>query len=155
MRDFDVEVVAAHEDAEQREINLVAQRHGHPVAGDVHARSVERRRAAVFVESARRGDEQEALRLDRELLTDMERVLGADHPDTFRTRNNIATATESVGDLREALRLYRELLPDRVEVLGAGSPQHAHDAHGNRALRREVRRRTRNASAVSRAVARL
>ena len=33
---------------------------------------------------------REALRLFRELLPDMERVLGRDHPDTLTTRNNIA-----------------------------------------------------------------
>ena len=36
------------------------------------------------------GDAREALRLFAELLPDQERVLGRDHPDTLRTRDNIA-----------------------------------------------------------------
>jgi hypothetical protein len=32
----------------------------------------------------------EALRLFRELLPDQERMLGLNHPDTLRTRGNIA-----------------------------------------------------------------
>jgi hypothetical protein len=35
------------------------------------------------------GDAAGALRLFRELLLDLERVLGPDHPDTLTTRNNI------------------------------------------------------------------
>jgi hypothetical protein len=49
--------------------------------------------------------------------------LGADHPDTLRTRNNIAFWTGRCGDAREALRLFSELLPDRERVLGADHPE--------------------------------
>ena len=68
------------------------------------------------------GDAREALRLSRALLPDQERVLGRDHPDTLRTRNNIAGWTGAVGDAREALRLFAELLPDRERVLGRDHP---------------------------------
>ena len=54
-----------------------------------------------------------ALRLFRELLPDLERVLGPDHPDTLTTRGNIARWTGECGDAAGALRLFRELLPDR------------------------------------------
>ena len=36
------------------------------------------------------GDAREALQLFTELLPDQQRVLGRDHPDTLRTRSNIA-----------------------------------------------------------------
>ena len=49
-------------------------------------------------------------------------MLGRDHPDTLRTRNNIADWTGRVGDAREALRLFTELLPDRERVLGRDHP---------------------------------
>jgi hypothetical protein len=68
------------------------------------------------------GDAREALRLLSELLPDRERVLGADHPDTLRTRNNIAGWYGDCGDAREALRLFSELLPDQERVLGADHP---------------------------------
>ena len=42
-----------------------------------------------------------ALRLFQELLPDQERVLGADHPDTLTTRNNIAAWTGESGEARE------------------------------------------------------
>jgi hypothetical protein len=38
------------------------------------------------------------------LLPDQTRVLGADHPHTLTTRNNIAAGTGQCGDAREALR---------------------------------------------------
>ena len=43
------------------------------------------------------GHPAEALRLFRELLPDLERVLGPDHPDTLTTRNNIANWTGECG----------------------------------------------------------
>ena len=61
------------------------------------------------------------MRLFTELLPDMERVLGRDHPDTLTTRNNIAFWTGG-GGRREALRLFTELLPDRERVLGRDHP---------------------------------
>ena len=51
---------------------------------------------------ARRATARGALRLFAELLPDQERVLGRDHPDTLRTRNNIATWTGRAGDGRGA-----------------------------------------------------
>jgi tetratricopeptide (TPR) repeat protein len=66
-----------------------------------------------------RGHYRETLRLYRELLPDQTRVLGADHPDTLITHNNIAAWTGETGEAHEALRLFRELLPNQTRVLGA------------------------------------
>jgi hypothetical protein len=63
------------------------------------------------------------LRLFEALLPDQGRVLGADHPDTLRTRNNIAGWTGQCGEAREALRLFEALLPDQERVLGADHPE--------------------------------
>jgi hypothetical protein len=52
----------------------------------------------------------------------VESRLGADHPNTLRTRNNIAYWTGHCGDAREALRLFEALLPDHTRVLGADHP---------------------------------
>ena len=49
----------------------------------------------------------------------VDETLGRDHPDTLRTRSNIAAWTGEAGDSREALRLFQELFPDRERVLGS------------------------------------
>ena len=48
-------------------------------------------------------------------LTDRERVLGPDHPDTLTTRNNLAGAYRAVGHLAEAITLYEDILPTANE----------------------------------------
>ncbi len=56
-------------------------------------------------------------------LADCVRVLGADHPQTLRSRNNLATAYQAAGDLGRAIPLYEQALTDSVRVLGADHPQ--------------------------------
>jgi hypothetical protein len=51
------------------------------------------------------------------------RVLGADHPDTLGSRNNLAYAYQAAGDLGRAIPLYEQTLADSVRVLGADHPQ--------------------------------
>ena len=68
------------------------------------------------------GESDDALNLAQAVLPDQVRVLGADHPDTLVTRNNIASGTGRVGDSRAALELFEGLLPDHVRVLGADHP---------------------------------
>ena len=51
------------------------------------------------------------------------RIQGDDHPDTLRTRGNIANWTGHSGDAAGALRPVQELLPDQVRVLGPDHPQ--------------------------------
>ena len=50
------------------------------------------------------------------------RVLGADHPDTLTSRNNLATAYEAAGGLGRAIPLYEQTLADSERVLGADHP---------------------------------
>ena len=55
-------------------------------------------------------------------LADMERVLGADHPDTLATRNNLAAAYRAAGRTAEAIPLHERTLADRERVLGPDHP---------------------------------
>jgi len=65
----------------------------------------------------------QAIPLYQRTLADAERVLGADHPDTLTSRNNLAGAYESAGRLDQAIPLYERTLADRERVLGADHPQ--------------------------------
>ena len=58
----------------------------------------------------------------RELLPLREKVLGGEHPDTLRTRNNLALAINAQGRSAEAETMWRELLPLREKVLGGEHP---------------------------------
>jgi tetratricopeptide (TPR) repeat protein len=51
------------------------------------------------------------------------RIQGPNHPQTLRTRNNIANWTGQCGNTAQALRLFTGLLPDVSRVLG---PDHPH-----------------------------
>ena len=55
-------------------------------------------------------------------LTDYERVLGADHPSTLTSSNNLAHAYQDAGRLEEAIPLHQRTLTDRERVLGADHP---------------------------------
>ncbi len=63
-----------------------------------------------------------AIDIGLKTLTDCERVLGPDHPDTLTSRNNLAYAYESAGDLGRAIPLYEQTLADRERVLGPDHP---------------------------------
>jgi tetratricopeptide (TPR) repeat protein len=53
---------------------------------------------------------------------DCERALGADHPDTLTSRNDLAEACRLAGQLQQAIALFERTLADRVRVLGADHP---------------------------------
>ncbi|MFD6504349.1 tetratricopeptide repeat protein, partial [Streptomyces goshikiensis] len=57
-----------------------------------------------------------------ELLTDHQRVLGNNHPDTLNSRGNLATWRGKAGDPAGAAQAFTELLTDAVRVLGAEHP---------------------------------
>ena len=65
----------------------------------------------------------EALRLFREVLPDLERVLGFRHPNTLKTRGNVAGLTFQCGNPPEALRLFQALLADQEKILGLDHPE--------------------------------
>ena len=69
------------------------------------------------------GEIVEAARIHRETLEVQRRVLGAEHPDTLTSANNLAIVLEEQGELVEAARINRETLEVRRRVLGAEHPQ--------------------------------
>ncbi|MDI3101845.1 tetratricopeptide repeat protein [Streptomyces sp. AN-3] len=63
-----------------------------------------------------------ALQAHQRALTAYERLLGADHPSTLASRNNLAAAYDSAGDLGQAIPLYEQNLTDAERVLHSGHP---------------------------------
>ncbi|WP_327144332.1 tetratricopeptide repeat protein [Nocardia sp. NBC_01327] len=68
-----------------------------------------------LVESA---DITRSLSVGRGALTDFERILGPDHPDTLSSRNNLAFAYRWAGRLEEAITLFEATHVDRERLLG-------------------------------------
>ncbi|NEC49805.1 tetratricopeptide repeat protein, partial [Actinospica acidiphila] len=62
------------------------------------------------------------LDLRERVLADRERVLGADHPDTLRTRMDLAASYRGAGRMQEAVDLCEQVLADYERVLGTDHP---------------------------------
>jgi hypothetical protein len=76
-----------------------------------------------------------------EVLTDSTRILGADHPDTLTSRNNLASTYRSAGRLNKAIPLYEATLTDSTRALGDDHPiTKTARANLNKARRRHRRR---------------
>ena len=58
----------------------------------------------------------------QESLEARERTLGAEHPDTLGSVNNLAECLEAMGQLKDAEALYRRALEARERTLGAEHP---------------------------------
>jgi tetratricopeptide (TPR) repeat protein len=70
------------------------------------------------------GDSAEQVIVAGELLVaDSVRVLGADHPDTLQSRNNLGEAYRVAGRAAEAIPLHQQNLAVRERVLGADDPE--------------------------------
>ena len=69
------------------------------------------------------GESDDALNLAQAVLPDQVRVLGADHPDTLVTRNNIASGTGRVGDSRAALELFEGHMNKQVKGKSEDQPE--------------------------------
>jgi hypothetical protein len=63
-----------------------------------------------------------AVAVGQTLIADSQRVLGADHPETLASRNDLACAYESAGQLDRAVPLFEVTLADRVRVLPLDHP---------------------------------
>ncbi|WP_189428446.1 tetratricopeptide repeat protein, partial [Streptomyces thermoviolaceus] len=68
------------------------------------------------------GRHQEAADLHQRNLTDYERILGPDHPDTLTSRHNLAIALYAMGRHQEAADLHQRNLTDRERILGPDHP---------------------------------
>jgi hypothetical protein len=56
-------------------------------------------------------------------LTDSERVLGADHPSTLTSRNNLADVYQKSGRISDAIALLERTLIDSERNAGRGHVQ--------------------------------
>ncbi|MEU7889852.1 tetratricopeptide repeat protein, partial [Microbispora bryophytorum] len=74
------------------------------------------------------GDLTRAIALLEQTLTDSQRVLGPDHPDTLTSRNNLAGAYQAVGDLTRAIALLEQTLTDSERMLGPDHPDNPYRA---------------------------
>jgi hypothetical protein len=103
---------------------------------DLTRRQLEARSWAVRQLTAA-ADLARAIELGAHTLTDRERVLGPDHPDTLTSRANLSYAYQWAG-LTEAIPLLEQTLADFARVLGPDHPGHPHFA-GQPRLRLPVR----------------
>ena len=69
------------------------------------------------------GDFGGAIEILKDAAEESGRLLGADHPDTLSSRNNLAGAYYAAGRLNDAIPLFEETLTTREELLG---PNHPH-----------------------------
>ncbi len=60
--------------------------------------------------------------LHEQVLADLERELGPEHPDTLAARNNLALAYQAAGRTGEAIALHEQALAERERVLGRDHP---------------------------------
>ena len=68
------------------------------------------------------GQLDQALDKTRHALSDRERVLGSNHPDTLTTRRELARQLQNLGRHDEAGTLYRQTLDGRRSLLGEDHP---------------------------------
>ena len=77
------------------------------------------------------GRTAEALTLHERTLADRERLLGADHPSTLTSRNNLAMAYRAAGRTAEAVPLLERTLADCERLAGGRPPEHESRARQN------------------------
>ena len=79
------------------------------------------------------GDFGGAIEILEDAAEESGRLLGADHPDTLRSRNNLALTYQAAGRLNEAIPLLEKTLTDRERLLGPNHP-HTLTSRNNLAL---------------------
>jgi tetratricopeptide (TPR) repeat protein/transcriptional regulator with XRE-family HTH domain len=67
---------------------------------------------------AGQGDNVRAINYLKRCLTFTQRLHGSDHPETLRSKNNLAYIYQNAGQLKWAIPLLEETLADRERVLG-------------------------------------
>jgi tetratricopeptide (TPR) repeat protein len=71
----------------------------------------------------------QAIVIAERLVTDQERVWGADHPDTLSSRGNLASAYYAAGRTDEAITLHEQNLADRERLQGPNHPNTLNSRH--------------------------
>ena len=64
----------------------------------------------------------QAIAVGESLTTDLERLLGPDHPDTLNAQNSLAAVYQSAGKAAEAIPLLERTLVTRQRILGPDHP---------------------------------
>jgi tetratricopeptide (TPR) repeat protein len=93
-----------------------------PGAGGQVAKMSARRTSKDTATPRAAGKAAKLIRSRERALAKYERALGLDHPDTLKSRNNVATAYEMAGLATEAIRPHQRVLADFTCVLGADDP---------------------------------
>ena len=89
---------------------------------DLVASVIRLRGVAVWFLNELGDSSAQSILIGEPLLDDMERVLGADHPDTLIMRNNLVNAYQDAGRTSEAIALHEQNLVHQQRVLGADHP---------------------------------
>ena len=95
-----------------RDIALPAARLHHT------AREVLTIKQALATVATEAGDFDGAIEILKDATEESGRLLGADHPDTLRSRNNLAIAYRAAGRLNDAIPLHEETLTALTQILG-------------------------------------
>ena len=113
---------AAVRDLVEQIMALYESSSGCPADSALARRMIDLRGSAVWFMNKLGDSAAQSILLGEPLLADRERVLGADHPDTLTTRNNLALAYWAAGRAAEAITLLEQTLADEERVLGADHP---------------------------------
>ena len=68
------------------------------------------------------GDFGGAIEILKDAAEESGRLLGADHPDTLHSRNDLALAYQDAGRLNDAIPLLEETLTAQIQILGPNHP---------------------------------
>ena len=93
-----------------------------PPGGDLDPRMVRLRWWTVWFLNELGDSTAQAIAIGERLLADHERVLGADHPHTLTSRNNLAAGYRAAGRTAEAVTLDEQVLAARERILGPDHP---------------------------------
>ena len=99
-------------------------------AGEKLARMLMRLRHLALDHLIELGDSlPRAIAIGEPLVADLERLLGADHPDTLNACDSLAAAYEDAGRIAEAIQLFEQTLDGRERRLGHDDPDTMRSRH--------------------------
>ena len=91
-------------------------------ADDQLARVLLRLRFLALCHLIELGDSAQAIAVGEPLAADLERLLGAGHPDTLNAQNSLAAAYQAAWRVDEAILLFEQTLVGRQRLLGPDHP---------------------------------
>jgi hypothetical protein len=91
-------------------------------SGELEAGVLRLRQWALYYLNELGDSAAQAIAVGEPLIEDAERVLGPDHPDTLRSRNNLGIAYVQAGRAVEAVPLHEQTMAARERLLGPDHP---------------------------------